>query len=178
MKRLRCVQLSALIVFAFLCTTGCAGYRFGPRSMFRHDIRTVHVPIFVSDTLRRGLGERLTEAVVKEIASRTPYKLVNADQADSVLRGRIVTADKNALTSNINGEPRVLDVNFQLQISWTDRQGNLLSGPIIYDIAPTALNINQSASFVPEGGQSLATAQQESIQRLARQVVSQMEGPW
>jgi hypothetical protein len=38
--------------------------------------------------------------------------------------------------------------------------------------------ISQAANFVPEGGQSLVTAQQEVIRKLAAQIVSQMELPW
>lgn len=172
------ILISLLFFAVAVCTAGCASYRFGSRSMFRHDIRTVHVPIFESESLRRGLGERLTEAVVKEIESRTPYKIVNAPQADSVLRGRIVRAEKTVLTENINDEARALEAHFRIQISWTDRQGNTLSGPLVYDLTSSILNINQASSFVPEAGQSMATAQQEAIQRLARQIVSQMEIAW
>src|SRR6476660_2725748 len=71
------VPHSALLCFwcvAFL--TGCAGYQLGQRSLYRPDICTVHIPVIQSDSFRRYLGERLTEAVVKEVELRTPYKVV------------------------------------------------------------------------------------------------------
>jgi len=40
------------------------------------------------------------------------------------------------------------------------------------------VNIGQQANFVPEGGQSLVTAQQEAINKLAQQIVGQMELAW
>ena len=38
-----------------------------------------------SDSYRRDLGERLTEAVIKEIELKTPYKVVGTPDADSIL---------------------------------------------------------------------------------------------
>src|SRR2546421_386051 len=57
-----------------LLAAGCAEYHLGVGSLYRPDIRTVGVEMFDSLSYRRYLGERLTEAVVKEIEHRTPYK--------------------------------------------------------------------------------------------------------
>jgi hypothetical protein len=48
---------------------GCAPYRMGVQSLYSCNIRTVYVPMFESDSFRRNLGERLTEAVQKEAAN-------------------------------------------------------------------------------------------------------------
>ena len=82
---------------AFCFLPGCAGYQLGQRSLYRPDIRTVHVPVVQSDSYRRYLGERLTEAVVKEIELRTPYKVVDSESADSVLNVRLVSESKRIL---------------------------------------------------------------------------------
>ena len=78
--------------FAFVSTcllsvllAGCTGYQLGNQNLFRPDIRTVHVPIVQSESFRRGLGERLTESMVKEIELRTPYKVVDAIAAVSMV---------------------------------------------------------------------------------------------
>jgi hypothetical protein len=63
-------------------------------------------------------------------------------------------------------------------MSWADRRGDLIAGGTPVPFAPLLVNISQTASFVPEGGQSMATAQQEAIQRMAEQIVGQMEAPW
>ena len=47
---------------AVILLSGCAGYQIGNRALYRPDIRTVHVPVVQSDSYRRYLGERLTEA--------------------------------------------------------------------------------------------------------------------
>ena len=161
-----------------LALPGCAAYRFGNRSLYRCDIRTVHVPMVQSDSYRRNLGERLTEAIVKEIELKTQYKVVDADSADSVLTARIVSDSKRVLSENRFDEPRDLEADFFVQMSWTDRRGDLIASGTPLPFSPLLVNFSQSASFVPEAGQSMATAQQEAIQRLAEQIVSQMEAAW
>ena len=161
-----------------LCTllfSGCAGWQVGQRSLYRPDIATVHVPIVQSDSFRRGLGERLTEMIVKEIELKTPYKVVDAASADSVLACRIVSESKRVLSETRNDDVRDIETDFFVQMSWSDRRGDLISGGGRIPFAPLLLNISQPATFVPEGGQSLATAQQEALHRLAEQIVGQME---
>src|SRR5262245_15718707 len=80
-----------IVAISMASLTGCAGYQIGRRSLYRPDVRTVHVPMIQSDSYRRYLGERLTEAIVKEIELRTPYKVVDAGSADSVLSVRLVS---------------------------------------------------------------------------------------
>lgn len=151
---------------ATLLVTGCAGYQFGNRSLYRTDLSTIHVPLFKSNTLRRDLGEWLTEAVVKEIEMRTPYKVVNDPLADSVLTGTLLSGDnKNVLTENVNDEPRNLKYNAAVHVTWIDRSGRILMQSIV----------SLGSDFVPEAGQSVTTVQQAVIRRLARQIVSQME---
>ncbi len=158
--------------------TGCAGYQVGQKSLYRCDIKTVHVPIAQSDSYRRHLGEQLTEAIVKEIERNSPYKVVDADSADSILNVRIVSETKRVLAENRLDDVRDIETDFFIQMSWVDRRGDLIAtGPRI-PFSPTLVNISQTANFVPEAGQSLATAQLEAINRLAAQIRGQMEAPW
>lgn len=170
---------SILILAALaLWAPGCASYRLGNRSLYRCDIRTVHVPMVQSDSFRRNLGERLTEAIVKEVELKTQYKIVDADSADSVLTARLVSDAKRVLSENEFDEPRDLETDFFVQMSWVDRRGDLIAGGTPIPFSPLLVNISQTASYVPEAGQTMTTAQQEAIQRLAEQIVSQMEAPW
>ena len=83
-----------------LASSGCAGLHVGQQSLYRPEIATIYVPVFESESYRPNLGERLTEAVVKEIELKTPYKVVQTPNADSVLRGRIVMETKRVLAEN------------------------------------------------------------------------------
>src|SRR6478752_10094504 len=100
------------IVMATLAVAGCAGYQIGRGGLYRPDVRTVHVPVAQSDSYRRYLGERLTEAVVKEVELRTPYKVVASDTADSVLSIRLVSDSKRVINNNRFNEPRDIETDF------------------------------------------------------------------
>mgnify|MGYP001256231146 CR=1 FL=1 len=173
----RCWPIAASLVLITLLA-GCAGYQLGLDSLYRPDIKTVHVPVFDSDSYRRGLGEQLTEAVVKEIESRTPYRVVSSTAADSILRGRILTDRKHVLAENSFDEARDIETELLVEVSWLDRQGEYLLQRSVANSGKASLEIGQAVNFVPEAGQSLATAHQEAIQKLARQIVGQMELRW
>ena len=166
--RLMWLFLATLFVGQF---AGCASYHLGSQHLYRSDIRTVHVFMFESDSDRRYLGQRLTEAIVKEIELNTPLTITDPQIADSFVRGKLIRETKRVAGENINDEPRTLGVNWIVEVDWVDRAGVPL-------MQRQTVRINRDAEFIPEGGQSMATAQQEIIERMARDVISQMQMPW
>ena len=174
--RARLLTTAALSLITVSCL-GCAGVQFGNRSLYRPDIQTVHVPVFESSSFRRGLGEQLTEAVIKEVELKTPYKVVCRADADSILTGEIVSEQKTVLAEDINDVPRSIGTDLSARIRWETRAGDLLREQVAFPLPPV-LQISQSAYLVPEGGQSVATAHQHAISQLAEQIVSQLEYPW
>jgi len=171
--------LLAVALGGLLAVPGCAGYRLGTRTLFRTDVRTVYVPMIESDSFRRNLGERLTEAVVKEIELQSPYKVIgNAEQADSQLRCRLVSDRKQLLVETKTDEPRALELSFAVQVDWVDRQGQSLIQRTEVPMPSSLLEVSQNADFVAEAGQSVVTAQQAAIENLARQIVGQLEAAW
>lgn len=174
----RPLWVALLALLAPLLPGGCAAYRIGNESLYPTDVRTVYVPIFECSSFRRHLGERITEAVMKEIELKTPYKVTGDSTADSILVGRIVGETKRVVVENKFDEPRELEVGLQVQVSWLDRQRNLIRQ---FEPIPVPLDlvaVTESATVVPEVGQSIATGHQKAIQRLAQQIVAMMEAPW
>ena len=171
--------LNCLFLASWLCASavGCVGFQFGSQSLYRPDIRTVHVQIFQSNSFRKDFGEQLTEAVVKEIELKTPYKVVCEADADSVLSGQIAMEQKTVLAEDISDVPRNIGTDVIARIRWESRAGDLLRDNITVPLPPI-LQISQSGNLVPEGGQSIATAHQHTMTRLAEQIVTQMEYPW
>jgi hypothetical protein len=167
------VFLLALALFG-----GCTGYQIGNSSLYPVEIRTVYVPMFESASFRPYLGERLTEAVMKEIELKTPYKVVADPNADSTLSGRIVQEGKEVLIGSRVGDPREIQVNIRVMVSWIDRQGRQLRESSPVPLPSELINVQGTGNLVPETGQSVETAQQEAIQRVATQIVSLMEKPW
>jgi hypothetical protein len=159
--------------------TGCAAYRVGNETLYAPDVTTVYVPMIESDSFRRDLGERLTEAVIKEIEAKTPFKVVGAPDADSVLAARLVGDRKHVTVENQNDDPRAVEINFLAEVSWINRRRQPICPPTTIAVPPELfLPIGQTAALLPEAGQSVASQQQAAIERLAQQIVSTMEEPW
>ncbi len=159
------------VLVSAVASLGCAGYHVGNQFLYRNDIRTVHVPIFESDSYRRFLGLRLTEAVIKQIELNTPLTIADPAVADSFIQGRLIQESNRVASEDSFDEPRVIDANWLVEVSWVDRAGVPL-------MEKQVLRIDYGVNFIPEGGQSLSTAQGEIIQRIAREIVGQMETPW
>ncbi|HHK42803.1 MAG TPA: hypothetical protein ENJ50_10335 [Planctomycetaceae bacterium] len=155
-------------ILAALCLlVGCSRYQIGPANLYRPEIRTVYVPMFESDSLRQGLAEWLTEAVVKQIEAKTPYKVVHTPQTDSVLTGRILSDRKQVLIESANDDARNIGFTEVVLVTWSARNGELLM----------QRRIEVASHFFPESGQSLTTAQQQVVEDLADQIVNAMEAP-
>lgn len=160
---------------AMLCgatqSIGCAKYHLGNQYLYRSDIRTVHVMMFETDSNRRYLGQRLTEAVIKNVELNTPLTITDPQIADSFIRGRLTSVKKRVAGENINDEPRTLQIAWVVEVDWVDRAGVPL-------MQLQSVEFKRDAEFIPEGGQSMATAQQRVIEQVARDVISQMQMPW
>ena len=203
MKRtplIRCGGL-ALVALALALLPGCANwdghfclFGYTTRPLYDLGIRTVRVPIFKNFTFRRGLEFQLTEAVVREIESKTPYKVAQDCDADTELIGTIVGRSKAVINYNQLAETREAPTTLTVEVVWRDLRaghgGEVLSLPVPGKPgdppppppapgAPVPPVLVQSlGTFIPELGGSLTTAEKENVDRLAVQIVSMMEKPW
>jgi len=171
-------MMKSVFPFLLLLISGCAGYQLGNQSLYPTDIHTVYVPMIQSTSFRRNMGERLTEAVVKEIENRTPYKVVTDPNADSVLNGIIFEEGKRVLVPILTGDAREVQATIKVRVSWVDRKGIAIREEKAIPLPAELVEVTGTGNFVPEVGQSVATAQQEAICRMAQQIVGLMEKPW
>jgi hypothetical protein len=157
-----------------LLTTGC-GYRMGHG--FESKIQSVYIPIFTSKSDRRGLEFQLTEAVQREIQDRTPFRIVDEPAADTKLVGKIVSTRKRVLGETRYDDPRELQMTLAVEVRWE----NLRTGEILAEkrvpISERDVQLIQNSEFAPEVGQSLATAYQQLVDGMARDIVDMMEAP-
>lgn len=169
------------LVLAALLVAGCASYRFGNNTLYAPNVRTVYVPIIQSESYRTtpgiDLGERLTEALCKEIEKRTPFKVVGDPNADSVLTARIVADTKRMVVESPTDQSRQVEMNLQVLVTWADRGGAVLASGQV-PLPAASVDVGQAAMLVPEFGRSVVSTQQEGIVKLAQQIVGLMEEPW
>ena len=172
---------AACLAAALLFATGCASYRFGNNTLYAANVRTIYVPVFQCDSFRTtpaiDVGERLTEAVCKEIEKRTPFKVVGDPAADSVLTARIVADTKRMVVESPTDQSRQVELNYQVLVTWADRGGTVIASGDV-PLPAATVDVGQAASLVPEFGRSVASTQQEAIVKLAQQIVGLMEEPW
>ncbi len=116
--------MSRFTTFAIcsLLFAGCARYQVGSESLYAPDIATVYVPMIESDSYRPDLGERLTEAVIKEIELKTPYKVVGTPDADSILAVKLQGDARHLLAENSFDDPRFSESAIFTEVSWLNRR--------------------------------------------------------
>lgn len=173
---------------------------------FDPEIRSVYVPVFKNVALQtsphRGLEVDITQAVIKEITTRSPMKIVSdIERADTELLGTLLKIEKTQLNRNEMNFVREAEITLTVQVVWRDlRTGKVLSNrrpakapeaPIpqfdptlppppdapIKDI-PYPASVTAVGRVLPELGETTATADQMAVNNLAKQIVNMMESPW
>jgi hypothetical protein len=159
-----------------LTIVGCAsdptqGYAFA--SAYPEGVKSVAVNVFENDTHDRGVEFELTDALIKEIEARTPYKVTSAKRADTILTGRIRSVERGQLSkSRVTGLSEEVMLAVTIDLDWRDRRTG------------TSLLVLRSFSadslFVPSNptGEPIELAQFGAAERLARDVVSEMQADW
>jgi len=171
----RAILLWTVLGALALCTSGC-GYTVG--NAFQGNVRSVYVPIATSEDFRRGAEFQLTEAVLNEIKARTPFRLAKSEAADTKLTMKVKPMRKSVLGTTADNDPRELQVQYAVDVVWEDlRTGRILAQRQVA-LEPDVSHLFATANFAPEVGQSLATATQEAMGKMARQIVDLMEAPW
>lgn len=136
-REMKTVFLCALAIMLPTCVGGCSGYTtattFGVPVDAAHggesvEVRSVEVPIFANETLYTGLEREVTDAVIKELQARTPWRVTGNGSADTTLTGRIVGVEKTRL-ANQKGSGLAQDIILSVTIDfeWKDaRTGHVL----------------------------------------------------
>jgi outer membrane lipopolysaccharide assembly protein LptE/RlpB len=92
-------------------------------------IDTIAVPIFVNKTQSYRAEEVLTQAVVREFTSRSPYKIINQDNgsADAVLHGTVTIVNTYPLTyDSQTGRQSSAIVQINMSMKLVDKHGKTL----------------------------------------------------
>jgi outer membrane lipopolysaccharide assembly protein LptE/RlpB len=77
----------AALTCAATLLSGCAGYRLG--SMLPPDIKTVHVPTFINQTLEPQIEMEATRSALSEFQRDGSLKLTSEDAADAILQVKL-----------------------------------------------------------------------------------------
>jgi outer membrane lipopolysaccharide assembly protein LptE/RlpB len=116
-----------------LCTlifglTGCGYHTAGSATHIPANVRTLAVPVFATHAQAYHTEMALTQAVVRELNTRTKYHILNsAESADATLSGTVLTQTKIPLTyDSTSGETSSYLVTITVKVALTARDGRVL----------------------------------------------------
>jgi outer membrane lipopolysaccharide assembly protein LptE/RlpB len=111
----------ALLLVAPLAGCGYALVGSG-RGVLPEGIRSIFVPTFVNETARVGLEQRVTEAVLRELAARARLAAASrSEEADAELVGRLVSYSVSAVRFDDAGRALEYEIAVTAKVTLTER---------------------------------------------------------
>lgn len=156
------------LFFVLLPVAGMLSCGYSSEPMYRYDTRstTIAVPVFENRTRWRELEKNLTDNVVEKVTSRTPFRLVDYDDADLVIRGEITGFSRPVLSEDQLDSVVRSSVRYQVKVEIQDRETG--------DVLQTESN-NFRASFSGARGKREEAALNEAQDRVGAWVVRVLE---
>jgi hypothetical protein len=164
--------VTAMIPVLATCASD-PGRGYTAASVFPGEYHTISVPIFTNDTYERGIEYDLTDAVIKEIESRTPYKVVSSARADTTLIGRIRRIQREQLSkSRQTGLTEEMVLQVTIDFEWKNLRTNK---PIVLRRSFTGHGL-----FIPSNptAEPIDLGQYAAARQLARDIVDEMRSDW
>lgn len=115
-------------VLCFL-TAGCGYHTAGHVNVLPKSIQTIAVPAFVNQTSTYKIEQRLTADVIRELVTRTRYRIVDHPDAaaDATLHGTVVSTYTTPLTyDSQTGRAASVLVIVSMKVVLDDKAGKVL----------------------------------------------------
>jgi outer membrane lipopolysaccharide assembly protein LptE/RlpB len=109
--------------------TGCGYHTLGAATHLPPDLKTLSVPVFATKTEAYHTETVLTDAVIREFATRTRFRVtpVESPDADAVLHGTILKETVAPLTYNSSTQQSSsFLITIQASVTLNDRDGKIL----------------------------------------------------
>lgn len=142
---------------------GCGYHPAGSPAHLPDTVHTLAVPVFRNTTQSYHTEVLFTQAVIQELSSRTPYRLVagNSADADATLDGTITGFQVTPLTYNSQtGQSSSFVIKIRAKVKLVDRSGRVLYENPSYLFRQQYETTQDLASFIQEDN--------PAVQRLAR----------
>ena len=118
-----------LILGCLTPLTGCGYHTAGAATHIPANVRTIAVPVFATHAQAYHTEMALTQAVVRELNTRTRYRVVtgNSADADAVLSGTLLTQSSAPLTyDSTTGETSSYVVTITVKVVLAAHDGRVL----------------------------------------------------
>jgi outer membrane lipopolysaccharide assembly protein LptE/RlpB len=159
----------ALTAFALLGVSGCGYHTLGAATHLPPDVRTLSVPVFATQTETYRSETVMTQAVIREFATRTRMRVTpdtNAD-ADAVLHGTILKETVAPLTYNSSTQQSSsFLITMVVSVTLTSRDGQVLYENKNYVFRQQYQSTTDLPTFLQENP--------AAVERLAREFARQL----
>ena len=130
MRRGICAWLGMFVACLFLVSlTGCGYHTLGAATHLPQGTRTISVPVFATRTTNNHTEIVLTQALVRELLTRTRLRVLPSDSpdADAVLQGTILSQTVAPLTYNsVTQESSSFLITMVVAVKLVARDGHVL----------------------------------------------------
>ena len=171
----RALRVSPLFFASLFALTGC-GYHGQDAAV--HLPKTVHVldvPMFKNHTQTFHAEQSMTDAVLKELTSRTAYRVLSTDDpgdADAVLHGEITSFTVYALTYNsTTNDSSSFEVTMVARVTLTDRNKRVLYTNNNYVFRQQYETTQDLASFIQEDPAAMRRLSRDFAQNLVSDIL-------
>ncbi len=153
---------SLFLVAPLLLLTGCGYHSVGSAAHLPPNVRTLAVPAFTTRAQSFHTEFAFTQAVIRELNTRTKYHILNADQdADATLRGTILSETSAPLTyDSSSGQTSSYLITITAKVVLTARDGRILYQNDALPFREQYQSTQDVSAFIQEDG--------PAVQRLAR----------
>ena len=162
------------ILVLILLTTACGYHTAGHAVTLPANVQTIAIPAFVNQTQTYKIEQKLTAAVVREMVTRTHYRIVNepSDSADATLRGTVMSTSTSPLTyDSQTGRASSALVVVTVRVALTDRQGKILYQNPSYLFREEYQVSSELSSFFEEDSPALERLSREFARTLVSNVL-------
>lgn len=156
------LRTSALLTMTAFLLTGCGYHAAGSASHLPANVRTIAVPVFTTRAQQFHTETTFTQAVVRELNSRTSYRVLNQDSdADATLNGTILSEVASPLTyDSSSGQTSSYIITINARVVLTARDGHQLYRNDSLLFREQYQSTQDVSGFIQEDG--------PAVQRLAR----------
>jgi outer membrane lipopolysaccharide assembly protein LptE/RlpB len=115
--------LSALLGAVLLLGSGCGYHVAGRAARLPESWKTIAVPALANRTPRYRIEQRLTDATIRELLSRTSYRIIQDENAaDAVLHGEVISIQASpVLFDPVSGQVTTLVITVDTSVRLVDR---------------------------------------------------------
>lgn len=160
---------TAIVITLTALLTGCGYHTAGSATHIPANVRTLSVPIFATRVQAYHTEMAFTQAVVRELNTRTKYRIVNNDSpdADATLTGTILTQTITPLTYDATtGQSSSYLVAVTAKVVLTANDGHVLYRNNAITFREQYQSTQDLSNFIQEGSPAINRMSRDFAQTL------------